>query len=135
MTIEMLLSVISVMIGVLGIFYAWFSNREKHKLENMIRINLSGMAGDVIKIRQSAQWAWDNFQGVRELASQLPGSDIKEQVINKSQLGTGDAAAVERMLSILLNQVLNAQEGICGTTEVRQPDHDKNGGETHRAHQ
>ena len=119
---EMLLSIISVALGVGGIAYAVITNLEKTKLEKMIKVSLSTTAGNIAKIRESAEWAWQHFQVIRKSVVQLPDSEEKTKIIESSQLGTGDSAAVERMLANLLNQVLATQEGLFGTTEIKHPD-------------
>ncbi len=121
----MLLSIISVAIGFGGFIYAILTNREKKKLENMVKVSLSTTAGNIEKIRESAKWAWQHFQIIRENANRLPGSEEKTKVIQSAQLGTGDSAAAERMLGNLLNQVLGTQEGLFGTTERKHPDNER----------
>lgn len=119
---EMLLSLMSVALGVGGIIYAILTNREKKKLENVVKVSLSTTAGNIEKIRQSAHWAWEHFQIIHDNADRLPDSKDRTKINQSSQLGTGDSAAVERMLGNLLNEVLATQEGLFGTTERKHPD-------------
>lgn len=108
--------------GTGGIVYAVFTNREKKKLETFVKANLVSTAGNVEKIRESAQFAWRNFNYIRESATKLPDSEEKNNIIKCGALGTGDAAAADRMMGNLLNEVLSTQEGLFGTTEIKHPD-------------
>ncbi len=114
--------VLSVVFGVWGLCYAYFTNREKAKLETMVHTSLSITAGNILKIRESAHLAWDHFDIVRKHSSKLPSSEEKESIHENAQRGTGDAAAAERMLANLLNEVLGTQEALFGTRKIQHPD-------------
>ena len=80
------------------------------------------MAGNICKIRQSTSWGFWHFGAIQDLALKLPESEEKNGILKESQLGHGDTAASERMLSNLLNEVLITQEGLFNTKEIHHPD-------------
>ena len=119
---DTLLSIISICIGFVGIIYALMVNREKAKLENLVQSGLRGLAGNICKIRQSTTWAFWHFGKIQELVLQLPESEKRNEILRETQLGHGDAAASERMLTNLLNEVLITQEGLFNTKEIHHPE-------------
>ena len=127
---DLLLSILNTTVGVIGLIfgissfiYALMALREKRSFEKLIHAQLKGMAGDVEKIRESAQWAWKNFDIIRQNASTLPSSNERKEILKRSQHGTGDAAATERMLSNLQNAILSLLEGYFGKREACHPDY------------
>ena len=59
---ENLFEFISIAIGLFGIFYAILTNRQKTKMEHMVRIHLSGIAGNIKSIRKKHQMVVDSFR-------------------------------------------------------------------------
>lgn len=119
---ENMVEFISIGIGLVGVLYAILTNRQKTKMENMVRIHLSGIAGNIKAIRKSTEWSWTHFDKIQNIALNLESSEVRETILKSAQLGTGDSAAADRMLENLLNNVMNIQEGMFGTTEVRYPE-------------
>jgi hypothetical protein len=119
---ENMVEFISIGIGFAGVLYAILTNRQKAKMENMVRIHLSGIAGNIKAIRKSTGWSWTHFGKIQNIAVNLESSEVRETILKSAQLGTGDSAAADRMLENLLNNVTNIQEGMFGTTEVRYPE-------------
>lgn len=66
------ISIISVVLGALGLGYAVMINREKSKLENLVRSGLRGLSGNICKVRQSTIWAYNHFHRIQVLVLQLP---------------------------------------------------------------
>ena len=125
MEIELIISAAGTVIGIAGLGYAIFTNREKAKLERALQINLSVIAGNILKIRESAHWSWEKFQGVSAHAINLPDSLEKKEILENAGNGMADSGSVERMLGNLLAVVQGTQESQFGTIEVRHPDGDK----------
>jgi len=119
---DTLFSLLSICIGIAGIVYALMVNREKAKLENLVRSKLRGLAGNICKIRQSTTWGYWHFCKIQELVLNLSESEEKKAILKETQLGHGDIAASDRMLSNLLNEVLITQEGLFNTKEIHHPE-------------
>ena len=117
-----LLSVLSVCIGVVAIVYAVMVNREKAKLEKLVRSGLRGLAGNICKVRQSTTWANWHFIKIQELVLQCPETEERKGILKETQYGHGDAVASERMLTNLLNEVLITQDGLFNTKEIHHPE-------------
>jgi hypothetical protein len=116
------LSILSIGIGIAGMVYAVMTNREKAKIENLIRSELRGLAGNICKIRQSSAWAFWHFNNIQALVLKLSESEEKKEILKLTQLGHGDAAASDRMLTNLLNEVLITQDGLFNTKEIHHPE-------------
>jgi hypothetical protein len=116
------LSILSICIGVAGMVYAVMTNRERAKLENLVRSELRGLAGNICKIKQSSGWAYWHFNSIQALVLKLPESEEKKEILRLTQLGHGDAAASDRMLTNLLNEVLITQHGLFNTKETHHPE-------------
>ena len=116
---ENIFDVLGITIGLTGVLYAILTNRQKAKMENMVRIHLSGIAGDIKEIRKSTDWCWRNFDSIQNNAVNLEESELKKKILKSAQHGMGDSAAAHRMLGSLLSYVMNTQEGMFGTTEIR----------------
>ncbi len=112
---------LGIAIGLSGFLYAVLTNRQKAKMETMVRIHLSGIAGDVKEIRENTKLSWSHFDIVTDNAIKLDSCEFKDNILKSSQLGSGNSAAAHRMLGNLLNYVLNTQEGMFNTTEIRYP--------------
>ncbi len=119
---EMFLETVSICIGIAGVIYACIVERQKAKLEDLIRENLQGMAGNICKIIESSEFAWNNFRYVFDIINaQAPESTDKSKSLKYLQLGHGDITAAHRMMINLLNQVLVTQSGLFGKQIINHP--------------
>jgi hypothetical protein len=96
------------------------ANREKAKLENLVRSKSRGLAGNICKIKQSSGWASWHFNNIQALVLKLP--ETEKEILRLTQLGHGDAAASDRMLTNLLNEILITQHGLFNTKEIHHPE-------------
>lgn len=119
---EILISSLGTAITVVSLFYAIKANREKEKLQSMIKAWAQGIAGNVDNIRRSPAWADEHLKSVSSAAVQLENNEHVEKIIKHAQLGARDAKATERMLSNLLNETLTLQRALFGTSEIIHPD-------------
>ncbi len=119
---ELLLSVMSVAIGLAGVGYAYMTNRAKTTLEKLIQAQLRGLAGNIKEIREQPRWANTHLETIYKLASKKEKTeeDLNE-ILQRAYWGRGDITAAERMLSNLLNEILTLQEGMFGTRTVKFP--------------
>jgi hypothetical protein len=117
------LSILGICIGIAGLFCAVMTNREKAKLENLVRSKLRGIAGNICeaKFRLGLLPVQQPFKG---FVLKLPEIEEKKEILGLTQLGHGDAAASDRMLTNLLNGVLITQHGLFNTKEIHHPDKD-----------
>lgn len=119
------LEILGIGIGLGGLLFAYMVNREKEKLENLIRAELQGLAGNICKIMESSDKAWNHFDQIQNSVLQLiesDESDEKNKILKSLQLGHGDITAAHRMLSNLLNEVLATQLGLFGTKLITHPE-------------
>ena len=121
MTIETILSIVSVALGAAGIVYAILTNRAKTRLEQYIQRHLRSLAGNIEWITASAAWAGQHFQAINETALRLERSEDVNQILTHAHDGRGDAIAAERMIKNLLNEALAIQEGQFGTRCIVHP--------------
>ena len=115
------LQLIGICIAIGSVIYAYMVNREKQKLENLIRALLQGFAGNICKILESAEYAWNHFVIIQDNVIGLDESKEKNNVLKSLQLGHGDITAAHRMLHNLLNEVLITQSGLFGTKIINYP--------------
>jgi len=116
---DYLMNYISITVGIIGAFYAILSNRQKAKMENMVRIHLSGIAGDIQVVRENTGWGWEHLNNIQNYGINIEPNELKEKILKSAQLGGSDVAAANRMLGNLFNRIVNTQEGMFGTNEVR----------------
>lgn len=117
-----IISVISIAIGVIGLLYAYKTNREKERFEKLVRDKLAGIAGNIWYSRESADLSDKNFTRARDAAYALEESDKKQNVLKQIHNGARDAVAAKRMLSNLLGEVLSMQRGMFGTEKIAHPE-------------
>ena len=121
MTLEIVISVISVAVGLVALVYAMMTNREKARLEKLIAAELRGLAASIDWVRTNSAWASSHFGSIQEQALSLDRSDQVNGILVHTQKGDHDTVAAERMMTNLFNQVLTLQEGIFGTRIVTYP--------------
>ena len=112
---ETILGYLGVALGIAGIVYAYSTNREKARLENLVKAELRGLAGNIRSIRCNPGWADQHFSSIQERALKLERNEDVEQILKHTQQGARDATAAERLIGNLLTQVVTFQEGMFGT--------------------
>jgi hypothetical protein len=117
-----LLSIVGTLITTASLVYAIKTNKEKQKLERLVRDKLAGIAGNVWYSQQSADMSDKNFTRAREAAYELEETDKKQNVLRHIHNGARDAVAAKRMLSNLLCEVLSMQKGMFGTDTIAHPE-------------
>jgi len=114
--------VVSVAFGFASLVYAWRTNKEKQRLEDLIRAQLRGLAGNIEHIRRNPEWCDHHFNHISNLALQLDHSDTVIKIIRHAHDGARDATAGARMTMNLLNEILTLQEGMFDTRLITYVD-------------
>ena len=116
--VALIIGIISTGITTASLTYAIKTNRDKNRVENLVKANLAGTAGSIELIRKNPHWADKHFKAISELAQSLSQEDIKRKLIEHAQAGARDVTAAERMLRILRNDILSLQKGMFGTQDI-----------------
>jgi hypothetical protein len=119
------IGVIGSLIGVISLIYAYKTNREKERFEELVRDKLAGIAGNIWYSHKSADLSDKNFFKARDEAYKLDESDKKQNVLKHIHNGARDAVATKRMLLNLLGEVLSLQKGMFGTEKIAHPEMDE----------
>lgn len=115
------LDIFSAIITVGSLVYAVMTNREKRKLEKLVKSMLAGIAGNIRGIRENPAWADQQFRNIRERALELERNDDVKAILQHAHDGARDVTAAERMLGDLLGEVLWLQKGLFGTELIYHP--------------
>ena len=118
---ELIISFISVAVGVAGLVYAIMTNRQKSNLEKLISAELRGMAANIEFVQKNSNWADRHFHRINEIALKLERSEEANDIVTHAHTGARDAVAAERIVHTLLNQILTLQEGMFGTRIITDP--------------
>ncbi|MDD2903537.1 MAG: hypothetical protein PHU44_14020 [Syntrophales bacterium] len=123
------MSIISVLVGILGIILGIYSIKhakrvslEKKTIENIVQNGLGGLAGNILKIKQSTNTAYIQLGRIQELVLKLSHSKEINRILKEIQIGHGAASASNSMLMNLLNEVLNTQYGLFNKKEIYHPE-------------
>ena len=124
-TISLIVGIAGLVVGVVSLFYAGSQYKDRRRLEQFVKVSLRQTAGNIAKIHQSSSWAVANSRDARDVAVQLPESELKPKLLKFMCDGIGDVYATDRSLTNLYNDVLNMQEAQFGTRDVTHPQRDE----------
>lgn len=117
-----IVGLIGTIITTWSLVFAIKTNKEKQRLEQLVKGMLAGIAGNIWHSRLSAKWADRNFNRARDAAFLLSEGEQKREVLKHIHNGARDAAAAKRMLSNLLGEVLSMQRGMFKTDSIVHPE-------------
>ena len=120
--ISLIFTIIGTVATISSLIYAYMTNREKAKREQLIQFELAGIAGNISKIRDNPTWADTQFRNIRDNALDIERNEKINLILKYAHDGSRDVTAAERMLGNLLNQVLSLQYGLFLTEHIKHPD-------------
>lgn len=109
-------------ITIASLVFGFYQANEKRKLKRFTISVLQGTAGNLCKVQQSTEWAFNNFREVKKLAVELANNDIKKELIKKVSDGQADAAAADRLLIDLFEQFMTIQESRFDSKDISHPE-------------
>lgn len=116
--LNLILALLGTGITAASLTYAVKTNRERNRIENLVKAKLSSMAGTVELIRKNPHWADKHFKAISELAQDADQDSLRKDLAEHAQAGARDVTAAERMLRILRNDILSLQKGMFGTMDL-----------------
>lgn len=114
----LIIAIVGTGITAAALTYAIKTNRDRDRIENLVKAKLASTAGSVELIRKNPHWADKHFKAISELAQSLSEEDIRKKLAEHAQAGARDVTAAERMLRILRNDILSLQNGMFGTQNI-----------------
>lgn len=113
--VSLIIGIVSTAITAAVLTYAIKTNRDRERVESLIKAKLASTAGSVELIRKNPHWADKHFKIISELAQQVVQENVRKMLTARAQADARDVTAAERMLRILRNDILSLQKGMFGT--------------------
>jgi ABC-type amino acid transport substrate-binding protein len=110
------------LITLASFIFGLYQANEKRKLKQFTISVLKGTAGNLCKVQQSTEWAFNNFKEVQKLAVELGDTEIKKELIKKISDGQADAAAADRLVINLFEQFMTKQESQFDSKDISHPE-------------
>lgn len=111
---------IGLLIGIIGLIFAFYEHRQRTKVENVLRDILRRLAGEVRVVFSNANWADTHFRNIGHLfAEATPDlTVIRRRVLD----GARDAAACARQLGLTHSQIRGIQKALFNDSEETLPE-------------
>ena len=119
---SLIISIVGTGITTAALTYAIKTDRDRNRVESLVKAKLASTAGSVELIRQNPHWADKHFKVISELAQEVSQENIRKSLTERAQAGARDVTAAERMLRILRNDILSLQKGMFGTQNIDKYD-------------
>lgn len=113
---------ISMILGVASIGYAIKTNREKIRLERLVKGTTASIAGSIERIRRRSHLADSHCRNIVSECGNLPLEDHISNIVSHALGGARDSVATYDGLGHVLNHVFALQEGLFETRLVEHPD-------------
>ncbi len=117
-----IINIIAVIITVFSFAFSLYQFNEKKKLENFTLKVLRSIAGNLCKIQQSTEWTFANIRNLQLKAGGLQDDEVKKEIVRLLSDAQGDAAAADRLVVTVFNDVLTFQDATFNTTEISHPE-------------
>jgi hypothetical protein len=119
---NLIIGFISAIVSAISLTFAIKTNREKNRLEKLIKCMLANFAGNAEMIRINPHWADKHFRDISTFAQKVTNKAIGKKIIDHAHQGARDVTAAERMLRLLRNNILSLQEGLFNTRDIEKFD-------------
>ncbi len=106
------LAIISFLVGVLSLVYAVITNREKAKLEKVIKMRLLNISESVEDVVNNAALAHTHIDATRKFLNDLKRSEGLKTILDRIAWAEADITAAHRMSKRLRRDVNSLQEGL-----------------------
>jgi metal-dependent hydrolase (beta-lactamase superfamily II) len=106
------LTIISFFVGVLSLVYAVITNREKAKLEKVIKMRLLNISESVEDVVNNAALAHTHIDATRQFLNDLERSKGLKTILDRIAWAEADITAAHRMSKRLKRDVDSLQEGL-----------------------
>jgi len=110
--ISFIIAVIGTSITTFALLYAYKTNREKKKLENLINFKLVSISENIQNIIENPCHADDELLKIHNLAKVLKSSKEKDDILFHAHMSARDVTASARMLTNLYREVQSLQKGL-----------------------
>lgn len=116
--LNLILGIVATAVTAVSLTYGVKTNRERGRIENLVKAKLASIAGSIELIRKNPHWADKHFKAISESAHEVNQDKLRKDIAEHAQAGARDVTAAERMLRILRNDVLALQKGMFGTEDL-----------------
>jgi hypothetical protein len=108
-------------VTIASLVYALKTQRDRVKLEQLVKAKLRGIAGSLVAIRKNPALAHKNIDLAMKSLELVQPNEMNG-IVNYLAWAEGDSAATHRLLELLLLDVLSLQEGLFGTRIISPTD-------------
>ena len=106
------LTIISFLVGVLSLVYAVIANREKAKLEKVVKMRLLTISESVEDVEHNASLAHKHIDATRQFLNNLEHSRGLNTILDQIAWAEADVTAAHRMSKRLKRDVDSLHEGL-----------------------
>jgi hypothetical protein len=115
---ELFLSLFGLVLTVASIIYAFITNREKNKLQSLVKIRLEDMIKSIEAVRGNTKLAHTHIDHIRKFMNGLRRSDELKTMLDRVAWAEADITAAHRMLKRLRQDVASLQNGLFAVQEI-----------------
>ena len=113
-----ILTIISLLVGVLSLVYAMIANREKAKLEKVIKMRLLNISESVEDVENNAALAHKHIDATRQFLNNLERSKGLNTILDQIAWAEADITAAHRMSKRLKRDVDSLHEGLFSKEKI-----------------
>ena len=106
------LTIVSILVGVISLIYAVITNREKAKLEKVIKMRLLNISESVRDVEDNAASAHTHIDATRRFLNDLEHSKALKTILDRIAWAEADITAAHRMSKRLKRDVDSLQDGL-----------------------
>ena len=103
---------VSGVLGAAGLVYAYIANRDKARLERLIKADLRSLIGNIERIKVSARWGHEHIEKVHKKAIGLERNQLVEEILELACRGKADALSAKSMTKNLLREARAIRDGL-----------------------
>jgi hypothetical protein len=106
------LTIISLVLTVVSLAYAYKTNRDKDRLEKMLRISFERLQAGIDNAKANNKLAYDHLDGIRRFVQDLPPSPGRADILERITWLHGDVTAADRLLVAVRTDVDSVSRGL-----------------------